>query len=155
MAIRSAASPVTPDLHTAPLTIHLLGRPPARLLVRGVAARLPSRPLHLLGLLVCRHVDAPLERSWLAATLWPDSLHDAARTSLRQAVTELRRALGPEAARLHAPARGMLALKLTGCEVDLVAFDRASHRPGRAARPRELLPELACEWVAQERVVRG
>src|SRR5687768_7856091 len=63
-------------------------------------ARLRSRKgLWLLALLALR-AGRPVERDWLAATLWPDDDEAPARRSLRQSLHDLRLALGPEAARL-------------------------------------------------------
>ena len=59
--------------------------PPASRRARGVLAYLALHP-------------GPHARAQLAARFWPDVLDDSARTSLRAALSELRRALGPAAA---------------------------------------------------------
>src|SRR5215208_8061699 len=113
------------DDHAAsPLTIQLFGPFEAR--VNGVPLpRLRTRKGQwLLALLALRH-DRDVERSWLAGTLWPDSDELRAHHSLRMALTDLRRALGPEAWRLRAPTNSLLRLELADVEVDVIAFDTA------------------------------
>src|ERR1700678_2897120 len=56
----------------------------------------------LLSLLVLRH-PPPVERGWLASTLWPDSEHEITLKNMRPSLHDLRRALGGQAGRLHAP----------------------------------------------------
>ncbi len=46
----------------------------------------------LLALLVLRR-DRPVERTWLAETLWPESDHRASLKSLRESLYDLRKAL--------------------------------------------------------------
>src|SRR5438874_11468123 len=55
--------------------------------------------LWLLALLALR-AGRPVERGWLAGTLWPDCDEAHALRSLRQSLHDLRLALGPEAWRL-------------------------------------------------------
>ncbi|MEA2132531.1 MAG: hypothetical protein QOC68_440, partial [Solirubrobacteraceae bacterium] len=75
----------------------------------------------------------PHARAQLAALFWPDVLDESARTSLRAALTELRRALGPAAAHLVAT-RETVALDGAGLAVDTRAFDAAldAGEPGHA-----------------------
>ncbi len=54
-----------------------------------------KKPLALLAYLL-RHRARPSPRETLAAMLWPDSRGDLAKQSLRQAISELRTALGDE-----------------------------------------------------------
>src|SRR6186997_2677027 len=49
-------------------------------------------------------------RSTLAARFWPDVLDESARTSLRSALSALRRALGPDAGRYVVTDREHVAL---------------------------------------------
>ena len=63
--------------------------PPASRRARGVLAYLALHP-------------GPHSRAQLAARFWPDVLDESARTSLRAALSELRRALGPAADHLVA-----------------------------------------------------
>jgi DNA-binding SARP family transcriptional activator len=87
----------------------------------------------LLALLALRH-GQPVDRAWLAGTLWPDSTVPLAYRSLRASLADLRRCLGEEAGRLRAPAPHALFLDLRGAAVDVVAFDLAIARGGTAER---------------------
>src|SRR5262249_40415825 len=75
-----------------PFEAHLHGRPLPRLRTR--------KGEWLLALLVLRHAS-DVERSQLAGLLWPDSPEPQALANLRLSLTDLRRALGPEALRLR------------------------------------------------------
>src|SRR5947207_4127794 len=107
---------------TPPLTIHLFG--PMRVLVRGEPLpRVRTRSVEwLLALLTLRH-GAAVSRAWLAGTLWPESEESQALQNLRHDLVVLRKALGPESARIQSPTRDMLRLDVTGAEVDVVRFD--------------------------------
>src|SRR5262245_9635238 len=107
-----------------PLTAHLFG--PLRVTVRGVPLpRLRTRSVEwLLALLLLGH-GRTVERSWLAGTLWPDSDESRAFQNLRNVLVTLRKALGPEAARLQSPVPAVLTLDLTGAVVDVPQFDAA------------------------------
>src|SRR5687768_14208752 len=98
-----------PDPPTPPLMLRLFG--PAQVLLRGAPLpRLRSRKsLWLLALLALRS-GRPVDRAWLAGTLWPESPQPRAYDSLRASLADLRRALGPEAARITAPTHRSLAL---------------------------------------------
>jgi predicted ATPase/DNA-binding SARP family transcriptional activator len=87
----------------------------------------------LLSLLILHH-PRPLDRNWLAASLWPDSPEPTALVNLRMSLKSLRRAMGAESYRLLAPTPRTLALDLTGAEVDLHLFDAAIARAEDAAR---------------------
>jgi DNA-binding SARP family transcriptional activator len=135
-----------------PLEVRLQGEPLSRLRTRKVA--------WTLALLVLRH-DRALERDWLAGTLWPDSAADQASYNLRRCLSELRRALGPEAWRIAAPPRRPAALDLSGAEVDLVSFDEAIGRADAESLARAvalyggpLLEGCTEEWVLPEREAR-
>lgn len=152
-----------------PLTIRLFG--PMDVRVHGEPLpRLRSRKGYgLLALLVLRHgrphplspvaeVGTPVDRSWLAGTLWPDSAERNALFSLRVSLTDLRGALGPAAGRLHSPTPRSLALDLSGAEVDVVDFDdaTASQEIARLERAVDryrgtLLEGCDEEWVFPER----
>jgi DNA-binding SARP family transcriptional activator len=82
--------------------------PPASRRARAVLAYLALHP-------------GPHARAQLAARFWPDVLDESARTSLRAALTELRRALGPAADQLIA-GRESVALEAS---VDTRAFAAA------------------------------
>ena len=66
----------------------------------------------------------PQPRGRLAARFWPDVLDESARASLRVALTELRRALGPEAHTILAT-RDTVALDGPDLRVDARAFQQA------------------------------
>jgi DNA-binding SARP family transcriptional activator len=90
-------------------------------------------------------------RSELAGRFWPDVLDASARTSLRAALTELRRALGDAADHLVA-SRDRVGLAGAGLWVDDRAFDELL-AAGRiadavAAGRGELLPGFVVEWVS-------
>jgi len=145
----------TPDLQ-----IQLFG--PLHLVINGVAVA-PLRPHKLeglLALLVLRH-PRPLQRSWLAQTLWPDSDPDHALFNLRQSLTPLRKAFGPAASRLISPIPQTLALELKGAEVDVLAFDAAIRQTELAALERAvalyrgpLLEGCEEDWALWERQMR-
>src|SRR5262249_48807498 len=106
------------------LTIRLFG--PSEVLIDGhPLPRLRYRKSQsVLALLVIRR-GAEVEREWLVGLLWPES--DGGQ-ALRNCLSELRRALGPQAGRLHAPSHHTLRLDLSGAHVDLLAFDEAIGR---------------------------
>ena len=103
-----------------------------------------------------------MERLWLAGTLWPDSVEEAALSNLRRSLHLLRNALGPQhETRLHSPSPGAMALNLDGAEADVLRFDAAL----RGGRPEEwqaavalyagpLLEDCAEDWALTERAVR-
>jgi DNA-binding SARP family transcriptional activator len=148
------------DLSAALLELRLLG--PFRIQQGGS----PLPPLRsrkgywLLALLTLR-AGRPVERSWLAATLWPDTLERKAQASLRKSLTDLRRALGPEADRIYSPSAHTLALRLAGAEVDVLAFDSAIERGDMTSLQQAiflyrgpLLEGCSEEWAFAERQVR-
>jgi predicted ATPase/DNA-binding SARP family transcriptional activator len=149
-----------PQPDFAPLTISLFG--PPQIYVGGDPfPHLRSRKvLWLLALLALRH-GRPVEREWLAGTLWPDANQDQMFASLRPVLTWLRQALGKEGTRLYSPDRHSLCLDLEGAEVDVLAFDAAIARKTLPDLERAvslyrgpLLEGCAEEWVGQERNAR-
>src|SRR5437016_12718035 len=116
------ASMTLPETATASLVITLFG--PMQVLVNGQPLpHLRSRKGQwLLALLTLRH-DRPVEREWLAGTLWPDVDQSQAFANMRPALSELRSALGDQAERLQAPTRHTVRLDLAGAEVDVLNFD--------------------------------
>jgi DNA-binding SARP family transcriptional activator/pimeloyl-ACP methyl ester carboxylesterase len=72
----------------------------------------------LLAYLVVR-ADRPQSRESLAALFWPNGSPDATRANLRQALSVLRRALGPEAAALIESTRDRVVLHGAGVQTDL------------------------------------
>src|SRR5579862_8740731 len=106
------------------LHITLFG--PMQALVQGqpLPPMRSRKGLWLLALLTLRH-DRPVERDWLAGTLWPDVDQTQAFANLRPVLSELRRALGSQAERLQSPDRHTLFMNLSGAEVDVLTFDVA------------------------------
>src|SRR5437588_8032770 len=139
------------------LSIRLFG--PRRVLIDGEPLpRLRTRSVEwLLALLVLRHGRA-VDRSWVAGTLWPESDEDQALHNLRDALVHLRKAIGPERARLQSPSRDTLTLDLEGAEVDVLRFDaamkagdEASLRSAVEAYAGPLLEGCLEEWVLPKR----
>src|SRR5437879_7106005 len=77
----------------ARLSLCLLGPVQVSLDGRAVTAFKYDKVVALLAYLVLE-ADRPHRREALAGLLWPEQTEDAARTSLRQALSHLRRALG-------------------------------------------------------------
>src|SRR5947208_1008925 len=115
-----------------PLEIRLLGS--FALAVNGrPVPRLRGRTGRWLVALLALRAGRPAERSWLAGTLWPDSDQDRAYYNLRRNLSDLRRALGPEAGRLWAPTPRSVLLDLDGAFCDVVELERAAARGGAEA----------------------
>jgi predicted ATPase/DNA-binding SARP family transcriptional activator len=140
-----------------PLSITLFG--PLSVQVHGEPLpKLRSRKAHwLLALLVLRH-GRPVEREWLAGTLWPDVDQTQAFANMRPTLCELRKALGKEKERLQSPSRHALFLDLADAEVDLIHFDRAFVRETSAGFQHavslyrgSLLEGCTEDWVFAER----
>jgi DNA-binding SARP family transcriptional activator len=119
------------------------------------AVELPAARKARLLLAVLAIERRPLGRSELAGRLWPDVLPDSARASLRNALAQLRAALGPVADEvIVADTAGALAL---GPDVwsDVAEVDRllAAGRPEEAvaAIGGELLPGFDDDWVYEQR----
>ena len=102
----------------------------------------PSRRARALLAYLAAHPGAHA-RGELAARFWPDVLDESARTSLRAALSELRRALGPEAERLVATRE---TVALDGVWVDLREYDA-----GRTVIEGELLRGMDDDWVLELR----
>jgi len=153
-------SPSGTHLGMQTLTIQLFG---AFALERDGQPLPPTRTRKeqwLLALLLLRH-PRQVERSWLAATLWPDSADSQARENLRHSLTNLRSILGPDASRLVAETSRTLHFDASGTQTDLLAFDAAmaSGDPARweeavALHRGPLLEGCEEEWIVGERVLR-
>src|SRR5713226_7692606 len=135
-----------------PFEVRLDGEPMPRLRSR--------KGQWLLALLALRR-DCAVERSWLAGTLWPESPEAQAFSGLRASLADLRRALGPEAGRLHSPTAHTVALDLSGAETDVALFDAALEQDSVPALGHAvelyrgpLLEGWGEEWVFQERQAR-
>ena len=124
--------------------------------------RLRSRKGQWLLALLALRAGYPVERAWLAGTLWPETTEENALVSLRQTLTDLRRALGGEGARITSPTTRTLAFDAPGAFVDALAFDAALRQgdPGSleravALQERPLLEDCLEEWVVEERESRS
>jgi predicted ATPase/DNA-binding SARP family transcriptional activator/uncharacterized protein HemY len=148
-------------VHPPALRLILFG--PMQVLVHGQPLlRLRSRKgLWLLALLTLRH-DRPVEREWLAGTLWPDVDQSQAFANLRPVISELRHTLGTEGKRLQSPNRSTLYFELTeaggSVDVDVLAFDAAIARgdipaleQAAALYQGPLLEGCPEDWADQER----
>jgi DNA-binding SARP family transcriptional activator/tetratricopeptide (TPR) repeat protein len=115
--------------------------PPASRRARAILAYLALNP-------------GPHPRGRLAATFWPDVLDESARTSLRAALSELRRALGSAADRVVAT-RETVALDGAGLAVDARAFDAALRRgdptAALAACRAPILDGFEDDWAQEAR----
>src|SRR5262245_64300961 len=120
-ALPTAAIAV-PDEASVGLVVRLFGPMEVRV-VGAPLRRLHSRKgLWLLALLALR-AGRDVERDWLAGVLWLDSDAAYGRRNLRQSLSDLRLALGPEAGRLTTEGAWTLRLDVTGAFVDALAFD--------------------------------
>jgi predicted ATPase/DNA-binding SARP family transcriptional activator len=115
----------------------------------------------LLALLALRH-GRTVSRTWLAGTIWPESMESQALANLRHDLVTLRKAIRPEEQRIQSPTRDTLRFDLEGAEVDVVRFDRAvdgedesSLRDAVAAYAGPLLEGCYEEWVLTERESRA
>lgn len=90
-------------------------------------------------------------RSDLAGRFWPDVLESSARTSLRGALAELTRALGPAAPACLAATRDRIALRPEAVVVDLAVWEGLAgagrEEEALALERGELLSGFDDEWV--------
>lgn len=114
----------------------------------------------LLALLALRE-GRPIERGWIAATLWPDNDSSAALYSLRRCLTDLRDALGPAANAIVSPTPSTLQLVAGSIDCDVTEFDAGlrkgseeGYRQAIAIHTQPLLPECSDEWIFVERETR-
>jgi predicted ATPase/DNA-binding SARP family transcriptional activator len=115
----------------------------------------------LLALLVLHAIDSPVERLWLAGTLWPEASEAAAQSNLRRSLSILRDALGAEAGRILSPTPRTLRIDMTGAQSDVTAFDAAARRNDEESLVRAveqyrspLLLGCVEEWVVPLRDTR-
>jgi len=153
------------DKLTPSLQVRLLGGFDVRLGGKSLPPLRSRREQWLLALLVLRH-ERDTDRHWLATTLWPDNDESQALFYLRKCLSNLRQALGAEAARLLSPTQRTVRLDLAGAFVDVLAFDtalkEASHVPDPVPLLQEaillyrgaLLAECLEEWASVERTQR-
>ncbi len=136
------------------LRVNLLGE--LTLEVDGRQLELPAsrRARSLLGLLALERRTHP--RGQLAARFWPDVLDESARTSLRSALSALRRALGADADRHLLASRDTVAL--AGPDqvwTDVGEFERlvaeGRFEDALELSRGELLEDLDDDWVYERR----
>jgi len=106
------------------LTIRLFGSFDAEVSGTPLPRTRTRKEQWLLALLALRPGQT-VDRRWLAGVLWPDTLDAGAMANLRRSLTDLRRVLGQEAARLEAPTPRTLRLDTDGAMIDVCEFDRA------------------------------
>ena len=149
-----------PDIPANPLVLHLFG--PLELFVNEQPVPRPRARAGqwILALLALRQ-EHPIERTWLASLLWPESSHEHALYNLRRNLTDIRQLLGPEGNRLFAPTPRTLCLDLDGAYCDVLRFDGLIKQADSGALQKAvalyrgaLLPECSEEWAVQERRAR-
>jgi DNA-binding SARP family transcriptional activator len=114
------------------LRVRLLGALRVEIDGNAVELQAPRRARELLALLAVEPGLRP--RSILAARLRGDVGEEAARSALRQAASDLRKALGPDAERWLVSSREKLGLDPDAVEVDLKEFRRlVAEGDGKAA----------------------
>jgi predicted ATPase/DNA-binding SARP family transcriptional activator/Flp pilus assembly protein TadD len=141
----------------APLLIHLFGPPDFRVNGEPLPRLKTRKGLYLLALLALRQ-GKEVERSWLAGTLWPENDDATAFTYLRQALTDLRRALGDAAGLLQSTSPRTLRLDRNGADVDFIAFEQCLKRGDIPSLEQavnlyqgSLMEGWAEEWLLAER----
>ena len=117
------------DNTECPLSIRLFGAFDVQVNGQPLPRLRSRKGQELLALLVLRP-GRQVERSWLAGVLWPESGESQALANLRLCLTDLRKALGTEASRLHAPTPRALRLDLTEAWGDVTGL-RCRHPEGR------------------------
>ncbi len=118
------------------------------------------KELWLLAILAIR-AGKPVDRDWLAGTLWPEAMEEACLANLRRSLKDLRRVLGPDAARITAPSARTVSFNADNAFVDVLEFDAAASRADepslRAAvelYSGPLLEGCLEEWAISERETR-
>jgi predicted ATPase len=102
------------------LTIGILG--PLRVVVVGVELRIASRKQRQLVAELALRRGRPVSREELLVGLWPDSDEQHGRDSMRHALWQLRRDLGPAAGMLHTDGGDLVFDRCVA--VDVVEFER-------------------------------
>jgi DNA-binding SARP family transcriptional activator/class 3 adenylate cyclase len=136
------------------LRVNLLGEMTLEVDGRQLALPASRRARSLLGLLALERRTHP--RGQLAARFWPDVLDESARTSLRSALSALRRALGADADRQLLAGRDTVAL--AGPDqvwTDVGEFERlvaeGRFEDALELSRGELLEDLDDDWVYERR----
>ncbi len=112
---------------------------------RGAKAR-------ALMAMLCRTPDHCRPRRWLESRLWSDRGQEQASGSLRQALTELRKTLGPLADLLHSDRD---CVSLTGFATDLDRDPEAARLALANGRDFlegiDIIDAAFCDWLGEER----
>ncbi|MBC8136242.1 MAG: AAA-like domain-containing protein [Fibrella sp.] len=125
----ASATPPGEEMTThPPLTLRLLGPMEVLCYGRPLPALRTHKGLWLIALLTLRQ-SAPVDRAWLAKTLWADSFAIQAQYNLRRCLSDLRSALGTEAHRIQTPSARTIQFDLSGAEVDIKLMDSAMRTP--------------------------
>jgi DNA-binding SARP family transcriptional activator/pimeloyl-ACP methyl ester carboxylesterase len=90
----------------------------------GRAVTLATKKAKALLAYLALHPGQPQSRAKLAALLWQDSGEAQARESLRQTLTQLRKALAPEHAEILAVEGDAIGLKTGAVGIDVLDFER-------------------------------
>lgn len=104
----------------------------------NVLARCESQKVRALLAYLAGHPNHPHGRDGLAQLLWPDLPLDAGRRNLRQALYDLKRALGAARERVAGDRLSVQLILRDGDTVDTLALERAAR-----GTPRAPLPEVA------------
>jgi DNA-binding SARP family transcriptional activator len=136
------------------LRIRLLGELDLRLGDEGLPPLESARAESLLAYLLI-HRDAPQPRQRLAFLLWPDSTEPQARTNLRKALHNLRRALPGDERFLDVNARTLRWRAEAPYRLDVAAFEEAyaagALRDAVDAYTGDLLEGAYDDWLLDER----
>lgn len=102
--------------------------------------------------LLCQTPGHCRPRRWLEGRLWSDRGQEQASGSLRQALTELRKSLGPLATHLHSD-RDTVALTdfTTDIESDPAAARMALDAGREFLEGNDVIDAAFCTWLAEER----
>jgi hypothetical protein len=102
--------------------------------------------------LLCQTPDHCRPRRWLEMRLWSDRGQEQASGSLRQALTELRKALGPLADNLHSD-RDCVSLGgfATDLDQDPDGVRQAMSHGREFLEGIDIIDAAFCEWLAEER----
>jgi WD40 repeat protein/DNA-binding SARP family transcriptional activator len=123
----------------------------------GAPVELASRPAQTLLAYLLLNPGLPHRREQLAGLLWPDSLGSSARKNLRNAVWQVRRAIGESY--LQADQEAVAFNAEAPYQLDLAALEQESPAADPEALIRavsvykgDLLPGFYDDWVQRERV---
>ena len=162
-SVRGAREPTVEGSRLATLSIDLLGGFAARLATRD-SLEITGRKTRALVAYLALKAGQACPREELVGLLWGDRGEVQARSSLRQSLSELRKALGDAGDAVLVAGRDTVALDAEALEVDAVEFERLAGEATPAALVKaaalyrgDLLKGLAVpdaafeDWLAGER----